>query len=1025
MKKKHLIVSTCAVALGLVSYQIGAMTSSQSSQNNRVSYVGEKESKDNKQTLKNENKTQEEINAEEGINAEQIVVKITDQGYVTSHGDHYHYYNGKVPFNSIISEELVMTDPNYVLKDSDIVNDVQDGHIIKVDGKYYLYLKDKSKATNVRTKEQIAQQQKESGSRGSDKTATSGTKGARSGATYSGGSQVAGRYTTDDGYTFNPTDVVDDMGDGFLVPHGNHFHFIPKKDLSANELATAQAYWDRKNGRGQQANTGSVRPSDAVYHQTNPAVWSGPANPIHTPNPSTPTVAGIQGNTSFAHQPMLKPAPGQTITLADLLNQLYALPSSQRHTEKDGLVFDPATISSRRDYAAIPGVVVPHGDHHHFIPYKEMTALEEQISRLYPIGGNPATIILAKGELLNPDKGNTPSHAEEVKPAQPSPSKPADTSLPFVKNGKVDFLNMELKRSAKGMDGKTYTTDDGYTFSAESIEEYDANGLMVEHGGHYHYVFYHELEESELKAAQDFINKENIRAVKPSAFTEAERAAKIQYVSIESGVPINKLIVSGDSVIIPHGDHSHTGDLKNYPTKLTPAYVKEGDDYTLLLVTLKMSYLRMQEDVLDVYRRDSTVYVMYKDGSEKTFALSDIKLPLDYEEADFSGLKTGVSEHDEKLRYIARQYKLPMRAVKYLFGDIVTVEGHGAVNLKLVDVNDEVIYSLRDKGNVAPTVTADEDDIDDVDDVESSDQPTEIINNRPKSDATTEGLIAYIGDYYGEAAESVSYIRNVGFIVTPKDAEENVVISEEAARDSYLNKTALPLLKKEEVDEEEDEAVLKAEPANASKPVSRTDLLSYLGDYYGTSAKSVSYMPKIGFVVSPAVGEENVIIDEDTLKDSYLNKTALPALSSEEASDKIEETLARPASTVRVPVTLGNSEADQPVKPTAETTVAPVPETPGKEDVASVEGDDKEGSSAVSSVPASNTVTDPWEALMIKESSAFAMDLDEFEEKLFEIAAKYGVRAESLTYHSDKNAIGLIQNGKSVLVDIVSMKAIN
>ncbi|MDX5014667.1 pneumococcal-type histidine triad protein, partial [Streptococcus suis] len=59
------------------------------------------------------NKTMDQISAEEGISAEQIVVKITDQGYVTSHGDHYHFYNGKVPYDAIISEELLMTDPNY------------------------------------------------------------------------------------------------------------------------------------------------------------------------------------------------------------------------------------------------------------------------------------------------------------------------------------------------------------------------------------------------------------------------------------------------------------------------------------------------------------------------------------------------------------------------------------------------------------------------------------------------------------------------------------------------------------------------------------------------------------------------------------------------------------------------------------------------------------------------------------------------------------------------------------------------
>ena len=55
--------------------------------------------------------TPDEVSKKEGINAEQIVIKITDQGYVTSHGDHYHYYNGKVPYDAIISEELLMKDP--------------------------------------------------------------------------------------------------------------------------------------------------------------------------------------------------------------------------------------------------------------------------------------------------------------------------------------------------------------------------------------------------------------------------------------------------------------------------------------------------------------------------------------------------------------------------------------------------------------------------------------------------------------------------------------------------------------------------------------------------------------------------------------------------------------------------------------------------------------------------------------------------------------------------------------------------
>ncbi len=50
---------------------------------------------------------------------------------MTSHGDHFHYYNGKVPSDAIFSEEL-MKDANYQLKDADI-NEIKGGYIIMLD----------------------------------------------------------------------------------------------------------------------------------------------------------------------------------------------------------------------------------------------------------------------------------------------------------------------------------------------------------------------------------------------------------------------------------------------------------------------------------------------------------------------------------------------------------------------------------------------------------------------------------------------------------------------------------------------------------------------------------------------------------------------------------------------------------------------------------------------------------------------------------------------------------------------------
>ncbi|TVW76322.1 pneumococcal-type histidine triad protein, partial [Streptococcus pneumoniae] len=169
---------------------------------------------------KAENLTPDEVSKKEGINAEQIVIKITAQGYVTSHGDHYHYYNGKVPYDAIISEELLMKDPNYQLKDSDIVNEIKGGYVIKVDGKYYVYLKDAAHADNIRTKEEIKRQKQEHSSNHGVDSNDKAVVAAR----------AQGRYTTDDGYIFNASDIIEDTGDAYIVPHGNHFHYIPKSN---------------------------------------------------------------------------------------------------------------------------------------------------------------------------------------------------------------------------------------------------------------------------------------------------------------------------------------------------------------------------------------------------------------------------------------------------------------------------------------------------------------------------------------------------------------------------------------------------------------------------------------------------------------------------------------------------------------------------------------------------------------------------------------------------------------------------
>lgn len=395
--KKYLTGIVVIATVGLFAHQLGYYQANSSiKKSNRVSYI------DGKQAVqKSEELTPDEVSKKEGINAEQIVIKITDQGYVTSHGDHYHYYNGKVPYDAIFSEDLLMKDPNYRLRTEDIVNEVKGGYVIKVNGQYYVYLKDIARADNIRSKEEINRQKQEHGhnvTKISNEVATA---------------RAQGRYTTDDGYVFNASDIIEDTGDAYIVPHGDHFHYIPKSDLSPSELATAQAYL---SGRGKVAST-------VVSRSYN----NGSSGWIQT----QPTFTQISNN--------YQPSQGEDVK--SLLQQLYNLPLSQRHVESDGLIFDPAQITSRTQN----GVAVPHGNHYHFISYTQMSALEEKLARTIPLISQPNKPMLG----LTPYR---PIPTPILTPSQPAlkPILPPKLNLEHAASLDKDLIQQVVRKIADG-----------------------------------------------------------------------------------------------------------------------------------------------------------------------------------------------------------------------------------------------------------------------------------------------------------------------------------------------------------------------------------------------------------------------------------------------------------------------------------------------------------------------------------------------------------------------------------------------
>ena len=506
MKKKYLAAGSALVlSLSLCIYALNQHQVEENKDNNRVSYVDGKQD-----SQKTETQTPDQVSKKEDIQAEQIVVKITDQGYVTSHGDHFHYYNGKVPFDAIFSEELLMKDANYQLKDADIVNEIKGGYIIKVDGKYYVYLKDVAHADNVRTKDEIERQKQ--GHTHDAPTSNSAVALAQS----------QGRYTTDDGYIFNPSDIIEDTGDAYIVPHGGHYHYIPKSSLSASELAAAQAYL---SGTRKQASVTDYRPSPNTTSQT-----SNPSQEVERPsNPEE--------------------------SLQSLLQQLYALPSSQRYAESDGLIFDPAKISSRTP----SGVAIPHGNHYHFIPYTKLSALEEKIARMIP---------------LSSDSGKPTPLENPSKPAE----HPAQPDHPHDQDG--DHGSQATNHEDHDHDGEEHDHHHGeehdHGFAADRVISEDEQGFVVSHGDHAHYFFKKDLTAAQIKAAQDHL-KENHQSqhVQPLAKTvesfsrDASDEEKIKYISQTYGVPLEAIRISNGFFVFGNPDQAYD------PTHIHPYAVRK------------------------------------------------------------------------------------------------------------------------------------------------------------------------------------------------------------------------------------------------------------------------------------------------------------------------------------------------------------------------------------------------------------------------------------------------------------------
>ena len=275
-----------------------------------------------------------------------IVGEVFENGYLKKHGDHYHFVYGAPPADAIYEQKTSATaissaDDGYVFNPNDIVEENEIGYVVRHGDHFHFIYKNnvqQTLATTMATNSVVHEHHEE----------------------------------VEDGYVFDKKDVVSETETGYIVRHGDHFHFI-YKDKQGNPVVTTEHH--EHNGKHHD-HEGEHRNHDEEKHD---------------------------------HE------------------------GEHHDHDHDGYVFDKKDIVSE----TAEGYVVRHGDHFHFI-YKNKQ------------GNSVAT---AEQHHHDADKHDHDGEKHEH-------------------------------------EGEHHDHDhDGFVFRKEDIESETESGYVVRHGNHFHFVY--------------------------------------------------------------------------------------------------------------------------------------------------------------------------------------------------------------------------------------------------------------------------------------------------------------------------------------------------------------------------------------------------------------------------------------------------------------------------------------------------------------------------------------------------------
>ena len=481
-----------------------------------------------------------------------IVGEVFENGYLKKHGDHYHFVYGAPPADAIYEQKTSATaissaDDGYVFNPNDIVEENEMGYVVRHGDHFHFIYKNNAQqtiATTMATNTAVHEHHEE----------------------------------VEDGYVFDKKDVVSETETGYIVRHGDHFHFI-YKDKQGNPVVTTEhhnhegehhdhdgEHHDHEGEHHDHDHDGYVFDKKDVVSETSEGYVVRHGDHFHfiyKDKDGKPAASAEHHNHEGEHH--------------DHEGDKHDHEGEHHDHDHDGFVFRKEDIESETE----SGYVVRHGNHFHFV-YKDKNGKPILDNHHHEHDGDKHD---HEGEHHD-HEGDKHEHEGEHHDHHEHDGDKHDHEGEVSSDNHVSTIPNEKDLNEKSPEVQKYLDYIAYAYGVErdsiKLESAYKDGKYVGK------VFaFQNMEQGQDKThihpwaipLRNFEVPSSDESIDP----ELRFAQEIASLAKRMGISVKDIRILGDKFEVPHGDHSHSLKIQNIEgakkyvanklKEITPTYI--------------------------------------------------------------------------------------------------------------------------------------------------------------------------------------------------------------------------------------------------------------------------------------------------------------------------------------------------------------------------------------------------------------------------------------------------------------------